>query len=350
MTRWQALMNRLTNTLQISFELITIQGLNLPQTNSDQSVSRSVRDGGVVRFFLEQEDTYVTVLQTNADALSDNEEQLVCLLIEQYEETTYPGQSKEQRLGSYIYEHIINPQRGIEVLPIAATAEMGISEKGIPLLLWNRHEMNLNTEVLVPILESFLGHRIVFLPFPNQAGVVILPPEALGEEESPELELEALCYAIQEVLLSEGGFEVDLSASGNIHLAEEMIVNVGELLDTIKVGRRFAPNHFVHMQSDLQVERLLNHVDSKIARRFIDTLRQKIAKVEDEEIMVTIESFIYANQNISETAKKLFIHRNTLNYRLDRFKQMTGYDVRDFQDALVIQLFLLLDKVTKTTS
>jgi len=51
--------------------------------------------------------------------------------------------------------------------------------------------------------------------------------------------------------------------------------------------------------------------------------------------------------NVSETAKKLYIHRNTLLYRLDKFKQETGLDVRTFNDAVLVKIALLLYKVTK---
>ncbi|GJM80639.1 hypothetical protein HMSSN139_31350 [Paenibacillus sp. HMSSN-139] len=51
--------------------------------------------------------------------------------------------------------------------------------------------------------------------------------------------------------------------------------------------------------------------------------------------------------NVSETAKRLYIHRNTLLYRMDKFKQETGLDVRTFNDAVLVKLELLLYKVTK---
>ncbi|WP_420871911.1 helix-turn-helix domain-containing protein [Cohnella rhizosphaerae] len=51
--------------------------------------------------------------------------------------------------------------------------------------------------------------------------------------------------------------------------------------------------------------------------------------------------------NVSETAKRLFIHRNTLLYRLDKLKQEAGLDVRSFNDAILVRLLMLLYKVTK---
>jgi DNA-binding PucR family transcriptional regulator len=67
----------------------------------------------------------------------------------------------------------------------------------------------------------------------------------------------------------------------------------------------------------------------------------------DSETLMTLEQFFAMDCNVSETAKKLYIHRNTLLYRLDKFKNATGIDVRSFNDAVLIRVALLLYKVTK---
>ena len=65
------------------------------------------------------------------------------------------------------------------------------------------------------------------------------------------------------------------------------------------------------------------------------------------ETMTTLEQFFQLDCNVSETAKKLYIHRNTLLYRLDKFKQETGLDVRTFNNAVLVKIAMLLYKVTK---
>ncbi|MFD2881944.1 PucR family transcriptional regulator [Paenibacillus rhizoplanae] len=64
-------------------------------------------------------------------------------------------------------------------------------------------------------------------------------------------------------------------------------------------------------------------------------------------MLLTLETFFEMDCNVSETAKKLYIHRNTLLYRLDKIKQETGADVRSFGDAAIVKLAMLLYKVTK---
>jgi len=67
----------------------------------------------------------------------------------------------------------------------------------------------------------------------------------------------------------------------------------------------------------------------------------------DSETVATLDAFFSMDCNVSETAKKLFIHRNTLLYRLDKIKNEAGLDVRSFNDAVLVRILLLLYKVTK---
>nr|WP_243429180.1 helix-turn-helix domain-containing protein [Clostridium pascui] len=64
----------------------------------------------------------------------------------------------------------------------------------------------------------------------------------------------------------------------------------------------------------------------------------------DKEIIITIEEFINCGLNISDTAKNLYIHRNTLIYRLDKIYKDTNFDLRNFKDAIVFYVVFLLWK------
>lgn len=76
-------------------------------------------------------------------------------------------------------------------------------------------------------------------------------------------------------------------------------------------------------------------------------LRQSISQIvlqeyrEDDETLKMIEMFVHCNLNISETAKRLHMHRNSLQYKLDRFEEKTGIDIRQFQQAMTVYLALL---------
>ena len=76
-----------------------------------------------------------------------------------------------------------------------------------------------------------------------------------------------------------------------------------------------------------------------------EVLKQQPKSVGDDELEQTAMSFFECNLNISETAHKLFIHRNTLIYRINKLESITGYDIRKFNDAINYYLNYLVDKI-----
>jgi carbohydrate diacid regulator len=64
----------------------------------------------------------------------------------------------------------------------------------------------------------------------------------------------------------------------------------------------------------------------------------------DHETLFTIQRFFENNLNVSETSRKLFVHRNTLVYRLEKIKKITGLDLREFEDAVVFKVALMVKK------
>jgi carbohydrate diacid regulator len=64
----------------------------------------------------------------------------------------------------------------------------------------------------------------------------------------------------------------------------------------------------------------------------------------DDETLVTVNKFFENNLNVSETSRQLYIHRNTLVYRLDKLQKMTGLDLRNFDDAIIFKITLMVSK------
>ena len=64
----------------------------------------------------------------------------------------------------------------------------------------------------------------------------------------------------------------------------------------------------------------------------------------DRETLMTVQAFFENNLNVSETSRKLFVHRNTLVYRLEKIKKITGLDLREFEDAIVFKVALMVKK------
>ena len=68
----------------------------------------------------------------------------------------------------------------------------------------------------------------------------------------------------------------------------------------------------------------------------------------DEETIITIQKFFKNNLNVSEASRKLFVHRNTLVYRLEKIKKITGLDLREFDHAIIFKIALMVNKYLKS--
>lgn len=97
--------------------------------------------------------------------------------------------------------------------------------------------------------------------------------------------------------------------------------------------------------NSLGLTRLIYKLPTNVCEDFLSEVleRETIEKL-DEELIRTMNSFFENNLNISETSRKLFIHRNTLIYRLDKIKSLTGLDLRNFEEAITFKLAIMVQK------
>ena len=107
----------------------------------------------------------------------------------------------------------------------------------------------------------------------------------------------------------------------------------------------FHPGDSIHMFRRLMLERFLMNVPREESMLYHSLLfSRKTAKLFNEEMLQTIEMFFRKDLNLSDTARQLFIHRNTLVYRLDKVQRQTGLDLRHFDDAVTFKILYELKK------
>ncbi|XID92114.1 PucR family transcriptional regulator [Paenibacillaceae bacterium WGS1546] len=170
--------------------------------------------------------------------------------------------------------------------------------------------------------------------------------EALGHEETKEL-LANLAEGLHQLLTSEWGGECHIAVGEPIVPSENVVRIVATLRETIFLGRKFHVGMQIHLPWLVHLERLLSGIPETVRSRFVEEMVGRPDLFTDSETVATLDAFFSMDCNVSETAKKLFIHRNTLLYRLDKIKHEAGLDVRSFNDAVLVRILLLLYKVTK---
>ena len=166
-------------------------------------------------------------------------------------------------------------------------------------------------------------------------------------EESVEESLTSIASGLHEMLASEWIGECHLAVSQPISPINSIISTTALLRETIHLGRTFHVGSNIHLPWLLHLERLLSTIPEVQRLKFVEQALKRTDVFLEPEILTTLETFFGLDCNVSETAKKLYIHRNTLLYRLDKLKQETELDVRQFRDAVLVKIILLLYKVTK---
>lgn len=128
---------------------------------------------------------------------------------------------------------------------------------------------------------------------------------------------------------------------------------VGELKDVSKsykeaklaldVGKIFYAGKSVIAYNTLGIGRLIYQLPINLCKMFIrEIFGEQIPEELDEETLITIQKFFENNLNVSETSRQLFVHRNTLVYRIEKLQKSTGLDIRVFDDALTFKIALMV--------
>ena len=147
-----------------------------------------------------------------------------------------------------------------------------------------------------------------------------------------------------------------LKSEEDVHIAYGTIINdIKEVSKSYKeaklaldVGKIFFHDKDIIAYSQLGIGRLIYQLPVPLCKMFIREIFEKKSPDEfDEETLATINKFFENSLNVSETSRQLYIHRNTLVYRLDKLQKSTGLDLRVFEDAITFKIALMVVKYMK---
>ncbi|MBD2847476.1 helix-turn-helix domain-containing protein [Paenibacillus sp. IB182496] len=302
----------------------------------------------------------VDVLEVPAERLTMKEQRLLEWTIQQLSverEAVPEAEPHLEELGQWVQEQL---DAGIHQpdMPERLTAGGRLFSDMIPFLLMSEQATSLSLYgELEKLLSSFFEEEVMLIPLKEQEWLILGPTALLsdadqeertdGPEETQEELLASMCSGLHGMLASEWVGECHLAVAEPMTPAKSIVETVGLLRETIYLGRRFYVGDNIHLPWRLHLERLLGSVPEAQRARFMNQILSQSDVLLEQEFLTTLETFFSLDCNVSETAKKLYIHRNTLLYRLDKLKQETGLDVRVFSDAVLVKILLLLYKVTK---
>ncbi len=161
-------------------------------------------------------------------------------------------------------------------------------------------------------------------------------------------ELTQFAMAVRETVMEEAGLSVTVGIGEEKNTLMQLGESYGEAKRALEVGFLFHPEKCIYDYAHLLLERFLMGIPSEDCQHFHSLLfNRKTSKLFNDEMLQTIDMFFRKDLNLSDTARQLFIHRNTLVYRLDKVQRVTGLDLRHFDDAVTFKILNELNKCGK---
>lgn len=171
--------------------------------------------------------------------------------------------------------------------------------------------------------------------------------KSLGENNAPE-EFEQIAQSIVDTLGSEAMINVRVGYGTAVTELKDVSKSYKEAMMAVDVGKIFNAERRVNYYSNLGIGRLIYQLPANLCHMFIEEIfKDNDPATFDEEIVSTVYKFFENNLNVSETSRQLFIHRNTLVYRIEKLKSITGLDVRVFDDALTFMIAMMVYNYVK---
>ena len=176
----------------------------------------------------------------------------------------------------------------------------------------------------------------------NETDIAVI--KQLGGDTSAE-ELERIAQAMEDKLKSELYVKSVIGIGTVAEHLRELSDSYKEAQTAIDVGKVFDTERSIINYENLGIGRLIYQLPTTLCDIYLtEVFKKNTIDALDQETLFTINKFFENNLNVSETSRKLFVHRNTLVYRLEKIKKLTGLDLRQFDHAIVFKVALMVRK------
>lgn len=199
-----------------------------------------------------------------------------------------------------------------------------------------------DTEALETVRSMFAGGNKDFITAVDEKNIILV--KELTQNDTYD-DLEKTAQVIVDMLNTEAMARVHVAYGTIIKDIKEVSRSYKEAKMALDVGKIFYNDRNVMAYSNLGIGRLIYQLPMPLCKMFIKEIFNENTPNEfDEETLTTINKFFENNLNVSETSRQLYIHRNTLVYRLDKLQKSTGLDLRIFEDAITFRIALMVVK------
>ena len=215
--------------------------------------------------------------------------------------------------------------------------------KRVVYIIETKHEKD--TSALETVRTLFANKTRDFITAVDEKSIILVK-EVKGNESYDELDKTA--DVIIDMLNTEAMSAAHVAYGTIVNDIREVSRSYKEAKMALDVGKIFYSNKNVVAYNRLGIGRLIYQLPIPLCQMFIKEIFEGKAPDDfDDETLSTINKFFENSLNVSETSRQLYIHRNTLVYRLDKIQKITGLDLRVFDDAITFKIALMVVKYMK---
>ena len=193
------------------------------------------------------------------------------------------------------------------------------------------------TELLKGMFTSHSGDYITAV---DERSIILIKALEAGYSDDT---LMGIADTIVSLMNSEAMMDVKVSFGTVVQELKDVSKSYKEAKMALDVGKIFYAEKMTIAYSTLGIGRLIYQLPVNLCKMFIEEIfGDNVPYDLDEETLITINKFFENNLNVSETSRQLFVHRNTLVYRIEKVQKATGLDMRVFEDALTFNIALMV--------
>ena len=218
-------------------------------------------------------------------------------------------------------------------------------ENNVPRLVYlieSNNDSETNTNAMDVIRGIYPVKTKDFITAVDENNIILVKDVS---EDTSRSGLEKIAGTIGSMLSSEAMGRVRIAMGSVVRDLKDISRSYKEAKMALEVGKIFYEDKYVINYNRLGIGRLIYQLPLSLCKMYIEEIFKDI-RIEDfdEETLNTVSKFFENSLNISETSRQLYIHRNTLVYRLDKLQKNTGLDIRTFDDAITFKIALMVAK------
>lgn len=231
----------------------------------------------------------------------------------------------------------------VDIYNRAKKLHIDTSVKRVVFLVETKNEKDINA--LETVKGLFASKTRDFITQVDEKNIIIV--KEIKQNENYD-DMEKTAKVILDMLNTEAMTMVHVAYGTIVNEIKDVSRSYKEAKMALDVGKIFYSDQHVIAYSNLGIGRLIYQLPMPLCRMFIkEIFGEKSPDDFDDETIATINKFFENSLNVSETSRQLYIHRNTLVYRLDKLEKSTGLDLRIFDDAITFKIALMVVKYMK---